>query len=91
MKIGLFYGSDTGMTEEITHTIVDEWNVTDIEVIEINNANSLLSTNAPSFNRFAKTISPSLSITLIKPVKLSVSANEIEFTGVKLFSLLSIW
>jgi len=38
--IGLFYGSDTGMTEEITHTIVDEWNVTDIEVIEINNANS---------------------------------------------------
>ena len=33
--IGLIYGSDTGMTEEVTHTIVDEWNESDIEVIEV--------------------------------------------------------
>ncbi len=34
-NIGLIYGSDTGMTEEITHTIVDEWNESEIEVIEV--------------------------------------------------------
>jgi len=32
--IGLIYGSDTGMTEEITNTIVDEWTLSDIEVFE---------------------------------------------------------
>lgn len=37
-KIGIIYGSDTGMTEEITHNIVDEWNVSDVEVIEVSNA-----------------------------------------------------
>ena len=36
--IGLFYGSDTGMTEEITYSIVDLWEATEIEVIEISNA-----------------------------------------------------
>ncbi|SEC50830.1 flavodoxin I [Tenacibaculum sp. MAR_2009_124] len=36
--IGLIYGSDTGMTEEITHNIVDEWNTSDIKVIEVSNA-----------------------------------------------------
>ena len=34
-SIGLIYGSDTGMTEEITHTIVNEWNGNDIEIIEV--------------------------------------------------------
>lgn len=33
--IGLIYGSDTGMTEEITHSIVDQWNVNTIEVVEV--------------------------------------------------------
>lgn len=33
-KIGLIYGSDTGMTEEVTHNIIDESNL-DIEVIEV--------------------------------------------------------
>lgn len=36
-KVGIIYGSDTGMTEEITHNIVDEWSVSDIEVIEVTN------------------------------------------------------
>ncbi len=36
--IGLIYGSDTGMTEEITHNIVDEWSVGEIEVIEVSSA-----------------------------------------------------
>lgn len=35
--IGLIYGSDTGMTEEITHTIIDEWSSVDIDVIEVSN------------------------------------------------------
>lgn len=35
--IGLIYGSDTGMTEEITHNIVDEWKSSDIKVIEVSN------------------------------------------------------
>ena len=33
-KIGLIYGSDTGMTEEITNSIVEEWTLSDIEVFE---------------------------------------------------------
>lgn len=33
-KIGLIYGSDTGMTEEIVGTIVDDWTASEIEVIE---------------------------------------------------------
>ncbi|PQJ21901.1 flavodoxin [Tenacibaculum sp. SG-28] len=39
-KIGLIYGSDTGMTEEVTHSIVDEWKEMDIEVIEVTNVSS---------------------------------------------------
>lgn len=38
--VGLIYGSDTGMTEEVTHTIVDEWNVSDIEVLEVSQVSS---------------------------------------------------
>ena len=37
-NIGLIYGSDTGVTEEITHTIVDEWDFCDLDVIEVMNA-----------------------------------------------------
>lgn len=39
-KIGLIYGSDTGMTEEITHSIVDQWNLSAIEVTEVSNAST---------------------------------------------------
>ena len=34
-SIGLIYGSDTGMTEEITNSIIDIWNLCDITVIEV--------------------------------------------------------
>lgn len=34
-KIGLIYGSDTGMTEEITSSIIDRWNLCEIKVIEV--------------------------------------------------------
>lgn len=37
-KIGLFYGSDTGMTEEVVGGIVDSWTASEIEVIEVFNA-----------------------------------------------------
>ncbi|WP_254712633.1 MULTISPECIES: flavodoxin [unclassified Polaribacter] len=33
--IGLIYGSDTGMTEEITSSIIDNWNLCNIDVIEV--------------------------------------------------------
>ncbi len=33
--VGLIYGSDTGMTEEVTHSIIDEWNDVEIEVMEV--------------------------------------------------------
>ncbi|MEX6626651.1 flavodoxin [Tenacibaculum pacificus] len=33
--IGLIYGSDTGMTEEVTNSIVDNWNLSDIKVMEV--------------------------------------------------------
>ncbi|MBE7629376.1 flavodoxin [Tenacibaculum piscium] len=36
--IGLIYGSDTGMTEEITNSIVDQWSYSDIKVIEVSEA-----------------------------------------------------
>ncbi|CAL2075186.1 Flavodoxin [Tenacibaculum dicentrarchi] len=36
-KVGLIYGSDTGMTEEVTHTIVDQWTLSELEVIEVSN------------------------------------------------------
>ncbi|OSY87107.1 flavodoxin FldA [Tenacibaculum holothuriorum] len=36
-KIALIYGSDTGMTEEIVSSIVDDWTLTDLEVIEVSN------------------------------------------------------
>ncbi|TCI85852.1 flavodoxin [Tenacibaculum sp. M341] len=48
-KVGLIYGSDTGMTEEVTHTIVDLIDV-DIEVIEA----SVVSIN--DFSRFDQLI-----------------------------------
>lgn len=35
--IGLIYGSDTGMTEEITHSIVDNWTASEIDVMEVTN------------------------------------------------------
>lgn len=35
--IGLIYGSDTGMTEEVVSSIVDNWPVTDLEVVEVYN------------------------------------------------------
>ena len=34
-KVGLIYGSETGVTEEITTLIVDNWNVSDIHVMEV--------------------------------------------------------
>ncbi len=34
-QIALIYGSDTGMTEEITNSIIDIWNLCDITVIEV--------------------------------------------------------
>ena len=34
-EIGLIYGSDTGMTEEITSAIVDKWDLCNINVIEV--------------------------------------------------------
>ena len=34
-KIGLIYGSETGVTEEITTLIVDNWTVSDIHVMEV--------------------------------------------------------
>jgi len=34
-KIVLIYGSDTGMTEEITSSILDNWNFCEIKVIEV--------------------------------------------------------
>lgn len=37
-KIGLIYGSDTGMTEDIAHSIVDSWAASEIEVIEVSEA-----------------------------------------------------
>lgn len=36
-KIGLIYGSDTGMTEEIVSSIIDDWQASEIEVIEVSN------------------------------------------------------
>lgn len=38
-KIGLIYGSDTGMTEDITHDIINKWKGTTIEVTEVDKAN----------------------------------------------------
>ena len=31
----LIYGSDTGITEEVTHSIVEKWDYSEIEVIEV--------------------------------------------------------
>ena len=33
-KVGLFYGSDTGNTEEVTEMIKEQWNFSELEVIE---------------------------------------------------------
>ena len=35
IDISLIYGSDTGMTEEVTHTIVNALNFANIEVKEV--------------------------------------------------------
>ncbi|MEL6719317.1 MAG: flavodoxin domain-containing protein, partial [Bacteroidota bacterium] len=34
IKVGLFFGSDTGTTEAITQDFKELWNLTDLEVIE---------------------------------------------------------
>ncbi len=34
--IGIFYGSDTGCTEEITHDLVNYWDSSEVKVIECN-------------------------------------------------------
>ncbi len=49
-KIGLIYGSDTGMTEEVVGTIVDTWKASEIEVIEAHNVSK------SDFERFDKII-----------------------------------
>lgn len=36
-NIGIIYGSDTGMTEDVTEIIVDAWKEDNIEVIEVSN------------------------------------------------------
>ncbi len=38
-KIGLFYGSDTGVTDDITKDFVDLWGSDDLEVMEVGDAN----------------------------------------------------
>ncbi|MEE9361189.1 MAG: flavodoxin [Cellulophaga sp.] len=43
---GLIYGSDTGMTEEITQTITSLWEQYDMEVLEVANS------SVEDFNRF---------------------------------------
>lgn len=49
-KIGLIFGSDTGMTEEIVSSIVDDWSATELEVIEAFNVKKA------DFERFDKLI-----------------------------------
>lgn len=49
-KIGLIYGSDTGMTEEVVGSIVDNWAATELEVIEVHNVKK------EDFERFDKLI-----------------------------------
>lgn len=49
-KIGLIYGSDTGMTEEVVGSIVDSWAATELEVIEAYNVKK------SDFERFDKII-----------------------------------
>lgn len=49
-KIGLIYGSDTGMTEEIVSNIVDNWTASEIEVIEA------VAVKKSDFERFDKII-----------------------------------
>ncbi|MEN0006684.1 MAG: flavodoxin [Bacteroidota bacterium] len=34
LKVGLFFGSDTGATESVTHDLVESWQLTKLEVIE---------------------------------------------------------
>lgn len=36
--VGLFYGSDTGMTEDVVDTIMEMWTASQLEVIEIGEA-----------------------------------------------------
>jgi len=38
-KVGLFYGSDTGNTEEITHQLADLWKASELEIIEARSMN----------------------------------------------------
>lgn len=49
-QIALIYGSDTGMTEEIVGSIVDNWTATELEVIEAYNVKK------SDFERFDKII-----------------------------------
>lgn len=49
-KIGIIYGSDTGMTEEVVGSIVDSWTASELEVIEVMNATK------EDFARFDKLI-----------------------------------
>lgn len=49
-KIALIYGSDTGMTEEVVGSIVDDWSATELEVIEAYNVKKA------DFERFDKII-----------------------------------
>ncbi len=40
MKVGLFYGSDTGITEEVTHDIVNIWQGPEPTIVEASNLDS---------------------------------------------------
>lgn len=48
--IGLIYGSDTGMTEEIVSSIIEDWTASEIEVIEA------VTVKKDDFKRFDKFI-----------------------------------
>lgn len=41
-KVGLIYGSETGMTEEITSLIVDNWTESEIHVMEVSQVKKMI-------------------------------------------------
>ncbi len=49
-KIGLIYGSDTGITEEISSAILDQWTACEIEMLEVTDVDN------SDFERFDKLI-----------------------------------
>lgn len=49
-SVGLIFGSDTGMTEDVTDTIMQMWSASPIEVIEVGEA------SVADFERFDKLI-----------------------------------